>query len=514
VVGDPDGHLNFMPVESAARQMARIARRAPVGFGAYHVVHHDEVPATTVFDVLRTLGPVRLTMVAEPPSDPNPFERSARAARSFVLYLRHRRRFDNSTTQALLGAPDCTQIVDLDYLLTGIGKGRADLLHDDDLHDDSAVSVRRSPQPRPIPTLAVPPATATIRGLTFVVTAGRSGSTALSSILNAHPDVLSLNELFSAVRTTLPLGEVVSARRFWRTLADPHPVFDAMQRGGSGMPEFLYPGLPGSRFDAETTGIPAISMMTLPHLTEDPDAVFDQLGAVLAGRPDATVADHFRHLFSWLATRFGGIVAVERSGMSTATVPWLRRCFPEARFVHLYRDGADSAVSMSGHTGFRLMMLIQDGLDLLYPGEIDRPQGWQLDPTGLPMELAPFLGDRYDRDRLMGMDLPVARFAAMWSAMVQAGCDALADLPPDRHLPLSYTDLVTEPPRRLRELATFLDITPHHDWLARGAATLDPSRSGAASRLPGDQLRQVMECCAPGEARLQRERARHSATPA
>ena len=39
--------------------------------------------------------------------------------------------------------------------------------------------------------------------------------------------------------------------------------------------------------------------------------------------------------------------------------------FPDAKFVHLFRHGPDTAVSMSQHTGFRLMALIEDALELL-----------------------------------------------------------------------------------------------------------------------------------------------------
>jgi hypothetical protein len=51
------------------------------------------------------------------------------------------------------------------------------------------------------------PAPAPLRSLTFVVTAGRSGSTAVSAILRSHPDVLSLSEFFLCLRT------IAAARR-------------------------------------------------------------------------------------------------------------------------------------------------------------------------------------------------------------------------------------------------------------------------------------------------------------
>jgi hypothetical protein len=79
-----------------------------------------------------------------------------------------------------------------------------------------------------------------------------------------------------------------------------------------------------------------------------------------------------------LAAHFGGTVAVERSGMSLSSVSWLREMFPDAKFVHLFRHGPDTAVSMSEHTGFRLMVLIQDALELLDLPEESRNPGLRL----------------------------------------------------------------------------------------------------------------------------------------
>jgi hypothetical protein len=55
-----------------------------------------------------------------------------------------------------------------------------------------------------------------------------------------------------------------------------------------------------------------------------------------------------------------------------------------------------------------------------------------LDPATLPVGLAPVLGNRYDSDYLMGLELPVARFATMWSELIRAGLAALSGSRPRR----------------------------------------------------------------------------------
>jgi hypothetical protein len=202
---------------------------------------------------------------------------------------------------------------------------------------------------------------------------------------------------------------------------------------------------------------------------------------------------------------FGGTVAVERSGFSLGSIRWLHRHFPGARFVHLHRNGPDSAVSMSRHPGFRLLLVFLDAMGALDLRALpdDAPERIAaFDPAALPVGLAPVLGDRYDRDYLINLNLPVARFATMWSELVRAGVSALSGLPAGASMTLSYEDLTADPQERLRELAGFIGVTAPEPWLRAGAAVLDPHRAGAAARLPQPDLDKVRERCQPGQTAL------------
>jgi thioester reductase-like protein len=504
--GDPNGHLNFMPVAEAAEAVVGLLRLAPDGMSTYHVVHHHDVPVQTMVDLLNAVSPVRFRLVDGPIEDLNMLERRLRWAKGFFPYLNHNRTYDTTGARALLGEPSGQTDVDLDYLLSGVGQYKRQFAAERTVRQPSpsALSDRTVVRvgPRFDPAVRIGRTMSPLRGLTFIVTVGRSGSSALSRILNGHRDVLSLNEFYLSVRTSLAVDQAVSGEHFWRVLAEPHQIFDAMIRGGAGMPEFIYPHLAGTRFNVKTTGIPAISMMTLPHLSPDPDGVFDALAVEVPTWPQQTARMHYERLFGWLATHFGGSVVVERSGMSLGSVPWLHEMFPDARFVHLFRHGPDTAVSMSEHTGFRLMALIQDALELLDLPEESRNPGLRLDPAAIPAELASLIGDRCDLDYLMSQDLPVARFAWMWSELVALGVAALADLPPDRLLPLSYADLVADPKSCLIRLAEFLDVDADPRWLDFGASLIDPSFGGVSNRLSSDDLQAVVEGCAAGEALL------------
>lgn len=336
---------------------------------------------------------------------------------------------------------------------------------------------------------------ATMRSLTFVIGTGRSGSTALSRILNAHPDVLSLNEFMASVGdAAFPEGRLTGPE-FWQTLFRPAPHFERMIRSGLPLPEFLYTRRPG-RYTAETTGIPALSLMVLPHLTEDPDGLLDELGTEVVQWPERTAAEHHRALFGLLCARFGRTAVVERSGYSTGWAPGLRAAFPDARFVHMFRDGPDCALSMSRHPGYRTISLLREikawaGVDSfadLTPEHV----------RALPADLAPLLDERFDPALVRDRDIPLRTFGALWSELVTEGTRFLGELPADQRSTLSYENLLDRTDQELTRLADFIGVAPLPEWLLAASELLDHSRRGSARRLSAAEFDELSESCAPG----------------
>ncbi|MGY0057727.1 sulfotransferase [Streptomyces sp. LZ34] len=342
------------------------------------------------------------------------------------------------------------------------------------------------------------------RPLTFVVGTGRSGSTALSHVLNLHPGILSVNELFTSLgaephRHPLP-GRVLTGADFWQLVTRPNEDFDRMIRSGTPSPEFLYPRRPG-RFSAETTGIPALCMMVLPHLTDDPDALFDELAPRVSAWPGRPVARHYEALFELLADRFGGGAVVERSGGSLSWVPWIREAFPEARFVHMFRDGPDCALSMSRHPGFRMILRTMDARSASGAGPLV-PRLTDQHLQTLPPDLAGLFAERFDPALLMAAPVPVARFGEMWSRLISRGLTALSRVPEGSRTALSYEGLLDAPRQELTRLAEFVGVEPTEEWLTAAEATLDHGRRGSALRLPPDELSALRESCTPGTEAL------------
>lgn len=336
--------------------------------------------------------------------------------------------------------------------------------------------------------------------LTIVVGSGRCGSTLLSRILREHPDVLSVSELFAALtihQDEIPLGEY-DGTEMWKILSASDSYLDALIQDGLMAPELCYPYGKG-RF-SPATGVPVISHMTLPMLTDDPDALYDELEAAVTGWPRRSATEHYRALFAWLARRFDRRAVVERSGASLNLVPLLRREFPDARIVHMHRYGPDTAVSMSRHVGFRLTALAAHAARLagVRSKEELTPEHMPL----LPPDLVELLAPPFNAKRFATYEIPVPVFGEMWSSMLADGLTGLAELPDDTWTDLKYEELLDSPDAELTRLAEFIGVPAKPQWLEAGRGLLDPGRIGQASRLDPEVRVALEAACAPGAAAL------------
>lgn len=337
-----------------------------------------------------------------------------------------------------------------------------------------------------------------MRRLTFIVSTGRAGSTALSRVLHRHPDVLSLREFYSSMGspTTAFPGGVLTAEDFWRLLAEPHDLRDRLIRSGLSFSEMLYLQQPG-RFDSHRGGIPAICLITLPALAPPGDALFDELETEIRRWPSRPVVAHYRALFDWLSVRLDRRVVAERSGYSLHFVPALRKAFPDARFVHLYRNGPDCALSMSGHNGFRLGALAQEISE--HAGVSD--QNWlkvSPDDPRVPADLRPVLRRQFSRELIIDRPIPLSRFGLFWSKTIKQGLADLAAIPADQRIMIQYENLVDHPDAELTRLAEMVGVDPLPKWLRTGREMLDPNRRNKSLLLPPKDRDSLMEACSGG----------------
>ena len=334
----------------------------------------------------------------------------------------------------------------------------------------------------------------------FILSTGRCGSTMLSDMLNRHPKVLSLSEFFTFIVWKAFLRKRLDGKAMWEMCRRQSPALRAMLGSSEIISEIIYPfEAPEARFS--TRNVPPIMCTTLPHLTPDFESLYDELETVVQARPEAELADQYRFLFGWLCERFERSLWVERSGGSLAFGPNLIQLFPEARIVHIYRDGRDTALSMSRHDGFRIALAITHKLQRL---------GVRLIRTDKnPLDLPPttpasrrFLMNLFswstNFEKMMRQEFALEAYGELWSQMILWSQGYLASLPPERFFALRYEDMLQQPREKLRELSEFIDPSLADDaWLDETARVARPNPSKYLSLDSAAQLR-LTRACAPG----------------
>lgn len=334
----------------------------------------------------------------------------------------------------------------------------------------------------------------------FVLSTGRCGSTMVSNILNAHPRILSLSEFFSYVGVhQLFRSRRSTGQRMWEFYSQQRNHTRLMLREPN-YEEFLYPlEVPDARF--KQSDVPPVMCAALPHITSEYEALFDDLGALVQSRPKQLTADHLRYLFGTLCERFSADTWVERSGGSLLFGSRLLREFPEARVVHIYRDGRDTAMSMYRHYLFRLIVVTLkklrgtgvDPIDLMYRRRIwDAISPW----------LTPLVNMVIKPEKLPFNELTIQDFASFWNAMIAISDHILGDLPPDRLLNLKFEDMQVEPEVHIRRLVRFIDPSLEDErWIREASRIPRPTTSKFPTLSEGDQAA-VIEACRPGLKRL------------
>lgn len=305
---------------------------------------------------------------------------------------------------------------------------------------------------------------------TFVLSTGRSGSTMLSGLLARHPDVLSLSEFLTYLGTRALLPGRVSGAQYWRRLSVQTRLYRRLFTPGTAPREFLYSSENGRYPPGH---VPPILATTLPHLTDRPDALFDEIAGWAAAQPSRSMAEHHRALFDHLAHRHDARTWVERSGLSMMHARVLQAGFPDARVVFLHRDGRDVALSLQNFIPARLIvwswhLFRHVGSNAI---SIDAPTGasWKL--RALEALCTPVFPLR----RALANPPPLTACAGFWSEMMLAGLAEYDRLPPDRRMLLGYDTLCKKPTDTLTRLAAFIGVDAPRAWL-EGAANVPERR--------------------------------------
>lgn len=259
----------------------------------------------------------------------------------------------------------------------------------------------------------------------FVVGTSRSGSTLVRHMLAAHPGVVVLNESHWVPRMWQTFGpSIVSVDELLAIVAE-------------------------TRWDS--------GRRVVDVNLELAGRSWDELVARLRARlgVSTSVAAFHRALVDEI---FGATPDAARRGDKTPDYGFymslLQVIWPDARFVHVVRNGIDTARSMARHSGCQLM--IAAGYDNWVPLSHGR------------------MHEQYERRHL-----PVDAYVSSWARRLARIRSQAADLRPGTYLEVRYERLLDEPAAVARAIAAHLSLEPIDTWLASCSSQVRP-RPGAS----------------------------------
>ena len=331
----------------------------------------------------------------------------------------------------------------------------------------------------------------------FVVGSGRCGSTLLSRMLDLHPEVTSVFEFFNGLDVTRRFAPELDGADLAELLAAEQTVVTAALRRGHTAEEVVYPfGAAGARYGPEDA-LPWLCVAMAPRLTDDPDALFDALIGWARSRPRASAADHYRALFVWLCERQGTRAWIERSGSSVDYAAALAASFPSARFLHIHRDGPETALSMREHGIYRLPVA------MLY--DVLLPSGRRFSTEGgVDFAAPPEPGDWISE--ALETRLPPEVFGRYWSDQVERGAQAAAEIGPERFAEISFEALVDRPAETLAFVGAFFELPSDDRWIEAAAALVRGRPPARRPALETEGRRVLDDACAPGREAIRTAR--------
>lgn len=314
----------------------------------------------------------------------------------------------------------------------------------------------------------------------FAIGTGRCGSTLLTTMLAEHREVVGINEFFTGLDWTRRFqpGEVTAGELVELISADNPVTTDVLARGYDA-PEIQYPFSARSRF-SRGDPVPWLLVAMVPRLTDEPDELYDEMMEFASSRGDATLAVHYRELFEWLTQRAGGSIWIERSGSSIDYLGELLDLYPEAKFLHIHRDGREAALSMRAHPFYRLGVALLHGL-------------------------VPEIEEGEDEVVALLEHLPaVEAFGRYWTEQLARGFRALPRLEPGQYLAVRFEDLIERPEETISAVADFFELPADVGFASRAAAQVHGRPSPRFPDLPANEQQNLAAACHAGEVLLGR----------
>lgn len=152
----------------------------------------------------------------------------------------------------------------------------------------------------------------------------------------------------------------------------------------------------------------------------------------------------YRTVYSWLMRIYadGDLRFAEKTPRIGFILPFLYETFPDAKFIHIIRDGRDVAISLAKRPWYRN----------------DMNGSGAKDPGGYPFGSMARFWVESDRKKEFETTNDIHRCIWLWRKYVTHALENSKVLPPSQYHELKYEDLVTNPLEESDRLLNFLNI--------------------------------------------------------
>ncbi|MDA3790863.1 MAG: sulfotransferase [Desulfobacula sp.] len=213
-------------------------------------------------------------------------------------------------------------------------------------------------------------------------------------------------------------------------------------------------------------------------------------------KKDATplVKAYMRKMFGTYRTKRGTQLVVDKSPRNSLKIPFILEIFPNAKFVHILRDGRDTTLSINkewkkrlaiaGTGGNRASFDYQRSAKVInkwlnrQPYMIDRVKAFWFETHGNVLSKKKHLnrlrwngdvgwGPRFKNWTDIYNESSMLQFNShQWVNCVKRINEAWTNIPEKNKIEIRYEDLITQPDKTLEALFTFMQLGYNHTFLS------------------------------------------------
>jgi len=175
-----------------------------------------------------------------------------------------------------------------------------------------------------------------------------------------------------------------------------------------------------------------------------------------------TIAGFMNTFYSFIAERNGASLWGDKTPDYGLCMSTLQNIWPDAKFVHIYRDGRDAAISMSKVLSFRLLA------------------AWEINHW-----YAIAYNKQYEQRMSAAMSsLPIEKFFELWKSRLSRIFDERNRVKKENYMEIRYEHLLSSPQEILAQVSGFLNLPEKRNWISEASATVrsDNIRKNRESR--------------------------------